>query len=521
MTNVIDAAGNITAVAGTFTGLVSSTVGFSGSATNLVGNASGLTAGTATRIIATSTNSASTFYPTFVGGAGTTGLFIDPTIGPLSYVPSTATLNLSNLNFGAGALTINALEVIASSYFYFVASGGIYFQDPTLISMGDVGATAGKTLFEVYPTTGTRYACLYNSDFANNATLMVNRSTPVGTHAFEANRSDGKAIKLIYNDTGGAATNYVDLDVSSSGDFTITPSGGDVTVAGSLYANNIVNTINGLSGGVTFAAGTNITLVPSGNTITINSSGGGGGGSSVTSFNGLTGAVTGVSYVNGLTGGLTFAAGTGITFTTSGNTITIVSAPKSTTQTLDFSESINGLEIVFYGTGVDFSTGLRGIEKLNSISVSVNSYTCTLVSIQSFYDSTNGWSARLIVKPPFAGNVSAETIYLAGVGSVTINGYSGLALLEDTWLDIDSSEIYHQEETYVTKTVTGQSWVAADSYIICKVLGLTTSDHTPEDAILEGVQFEINNIVAGTGFDIIGHAPEGTYGKYTVKCIEQ
>ncbi len=39
---------------------------------------------------------------------------------------------------------------------------------------------------------------------------------------------------------------------------------------------NIVKTINGLSGGITLAAGTNITLVPSGNTITISSSGGGG-----------------------------------------------------------------------------------------------------------------------------------------------------------------------------------------------------------------------------------------------------
>jgi hypothetical protein len=225
--------------------------------------------------------------------------------------------------------------------------------------------------------------------------------------------------------------------------------------------------------------------------------------------------------VNGFTGGITFAAGTGITLAASGNIITIGSAPKSTTQTLNFSESINGLEIVAYGTGNDFSTSLKYIEKLTSIAVSVNSYTCTLVSIQSFYDATNGWSARLIVKPPFAGNISAETIYLEHISSVSISGYSGGALTNDTWVSIASSKIYHQEETYVTKTITGQSWVAADSYITCKVLGLTTADHTPEDAILEGVQFEINNIVSGTGFDIIGHAPEGTYGKYTVKCIEQ
>ena len=232
-----------------FTGLVSSTVGFSGSGTNLTGNASGLTAGTATRVITTATNSASTFYPTFVSGAGNTALFIDPTLGPLSYIPSTATLKLNNLDVGAGALIINYENVTASNYFYFIASNGIYFQDPTLISIGDVGAAAGKTLFEVYPTVGTRYACLYNSDFANNATLMVNRLSPVGTHAFEVNRSDGKAVKLIYGDTGGAASNYVDLDVSSAGNLTITPSGSLVTITGRL------NVSAGISAsGATFSA---------------------------------------------------------------------------------------------------------------------------------------------------------------------------------------------------------------------------------------------------------------------------
>ena len=217
-----------------FTGLVSSTVGFSGAGTNLTGNASGLTAGTATRVITTSTSSASTFYPTFVSGAGNTALFIDSVVGPLSYIPLTATLKLSNLDLGAGALTINSFEVTASNYFYFIASNGIYFQDPTRITMGDVGLVAGKTLFEVYPAIGSRYACLYNYDFANNATLMVNRLSPVGTHAFEVNRSDGKAVKLIYGDTGGAASNYVDLDVSSAGNLTITPSGSLVTITGRL-----------------------------------------------------------------------------------------------------------------------------------------------------------------------------------------------------------------------------------------------------------------------------------------------
>jgi hypothetical protein len=144
-------AGTLQGTTANFTGLISSTVGFSGAATNLVGNATGLTVGTASRIIATGTNSPSTFYPTFVGGAGNTGLFIDPTIGPLSYTPLTATLNLSNLNFGAGALTMNALEVIASSYFYFIANNGIYLQDSTLVQIGDVAGANDGAIIEVLP----------------------------------------------------------------------------------------------------------------------------------------------------------------------------------------------------------------------------------------------------------------------------------------------------------------------------------------------------------------------------------
>ena len=47
----------------------------------------------------------------------------------------------------------------------------------------------------------------------------------------------------------------------------------------STVSGTVVTTLNGLSGGVTLAAGSNITLSPVGNTITIASSGGGGGGS--------------------------------------------------------------------------------------------------------------------------------------------------------------------------------------------------------------------------------------------------
>ena len=60
--------------------------------------------------------------------------------------------------------------------------------------------------------------------------------------------------------------------------------------------NAVVTGLNGITGGITLNAGTNVTITSSvAGGITIAASGGGGGGDGVTSFNGLTGDVTGTS----------------------------------------------------------------------------------------------------------------------------------------------------------------------------------------------------------------------------------
>jgi hypothetical protein len=152
----------------------------------------------------------------------------------------------------------------------------------------------------------------------------------------------------------------------------------------SPVSGDVVTKLNGLTGGVTLAAGSNVTLTPVGNTITIASSGSGGGGGG-TYFNftegitvaagptagdrwfdtntgklftaitdgasriwiefgvgsqgiagatgsqgntGATGAIPTdyVSTFNGLTGNVNFVAGTNITITPAGNTLTIASS---------------------------------------------------------------------------------------------------------------------------------------------------------------------------------------------------
>jgi hypothetical protein len=65
----------------------------------------------------------------------------------------------------------------------------------------------------------------------------VGVGTTVPDKQVEINSADGTNLRLTYNDNNGSATNYTDFAVSSSGDLTVTPSGGDVTVGGLLTVN--------------------------------------------------------------------------------------------------------------------------------------------------------------------------------------------------------------------------------------------------------------------------------------------
>ena len=86
---------------------------------------------------------------------------------------------------------------------------------------------------------------------------------------------------------------------------------------------DFVETINGITGAVSLSGGTDISVVESGKTITINYTGSSTS-NSVTSFNGKTGAVQGVSSFQGKTGSVGISAGyskgEGITWSMVGNT---------------------------------------------------------------------------------------------------------------------------------------------------------------------------------------------------------
>jgi hypothetical protein len=90
---------------------VSSVNGMTGAVTNIF--AAGATI--------TNTNSSATWYPTFVGGTGATAFYIDAVTTPLSYVPSSGTINSRVFNGTFGSNTAK-LEANTPS---------IFVQDPT------------------------------------------------------------------------------------------------------------------------------------------------------------------------------------------------------------------------------------------------------------------------------------------------------------------------------------------------------------------------------------------------------
>jgi hypothetical protein len=277
--------------------------------------------GIATQMAITTANAASIQqYPVFVGSSGNQALKIDSgTNNYISYLPSSSTLTVGRISLAPWdantTLTMLPQAMEASTFFYFKANQGIFFQDPSLVQLGDVEGLGNTTLLEVLGQTNSNHVRIRNQNLSDTNLLINRESVLARTHAIEVNKSDGKIVKLIYNDvTDGALTNAT-LDISSDGNMILTPSGGLVYINGNIgvsgsYQGTVVQSINGITGTIDFLAGQNVSLGISGNNITISSTGG---------------LTSGVSSLNGLSGGLNLVAGSNVGITLSGNNIEISS----------------------------------------------------------------------------------------------------------------------------------------------------------------------------------------------------
>jgi hypothetical protein len=82
----------------------------------------------------------------------------------------------------------------------------------------------------------------------------VGFGTSAPTRQLEINSTTGDCLRLTYNDSDGSATNYTDLSVSASGDLTITPSGGDTNIIGTLNVSGNKTLASWLTTGIQYAS---------------------------------------------------------------------------------------------------------------------------------------------------------------------------------------------------------------------------------------------------------------------------
>ena len=263
-------------------------------------NASDVASDAIEQINITNTNSSLgiTFYPTFVANAGTgQTMYTDVTTGPLSYMPFTSTLSLTNIT-ASGVITGNGSGVtgIKSISISNVSSNVAYY--PTCVA----GTGGDKT---IYTNSSLSFV-------PNNGVLTLSGSTAslivgptigtitVGPTMGTINVGTGATgiIKL-----GGSQGGYI---TNASGPITISPLN-TLNVSGNLMVTGTVTgvTLNASGGIVTAGQVSGATLYASGTVagVTLNASGG-----IVTA-----GAIKGATlYATGQVSGITMNASGGI-----------------------------------------------------------------------------------------------------------------------------------------------------------------------------------------------------------------
>ena len=306
-------AGTLQGTTANFTGLVSSTVGFSGAGTNLTGNASGLTAGSASKVQIAEA-SASSYYFALASGVGNTGLYVDTSTPRWSYFPSSGLLSTSSGAVSASYFEASGLGVNSNNYSAYDVNSLLIINTPNFdgtsqpIVIGDYnGAGNGTTINLDDANTKIEISAL---DVDCSANINVKGGNDLRFYVpggftyigFKSPLTPPNNIIWTLPSADGSSNQV--LTTNGSGILSwSTPSGGGLTAYvssfnGSTGAVTGVSRINGLTGGVTLSAGTGIALSDATGAITITNTG-------VLSINGATGAISAVNSVEGMTGSVT------------------------------------------------------------------------------------------------------------------------------------------------------------------------------------------------------------------------
>lgn len=74
-------------------------------------------------------------------------------------------------------------------------------------------------------------------------------------------------------------------------------------------------------------------------------------------------------------------------------------------------------------------------------------------------------------------------------------------------------------EDFIATTTVPVNWVASGAALFCTPAAMSSADHDPEDAAVEGISAYVSTIRAGVSFDIVATAPRGTWGRYKITVV--
>ena len=215
---------------------------------------------------------------------------------------------------------------------------------------------------------------------------QLNTSITANAQAIAALNAGTGTVKTVNNLTGA-------VTLAPGNNVTITPSGNTLTIAATGGGGTAgVSSVNNVTGAVNLVAGSNVSITPSGQNITIAASGGGS---------------AGVASVNGITGPVTISAGSGagIDVNASGSRITIDNT--GVTQ-------INGIA----GNATIVGTG--GIE-VNADTSDITLQTTPGAFVKSVTAATSSGGSPVTITPNTSDGAIAMT---SGDGSITFGNYN-------------------------------------------------------------------------------------------------
>jgi hypothetical protein len=293
---------------------------------------------------------------------------------------------------------------------------------------------------------------------------------------------------------------------------------------------NVVNYLNGLTGGVTLSGGTYINITAAGGIITISSPGDGPSGY-VSSFNGLAGAVTGVSTVRGLTGTVGITNSSGIGLSVSGQTLTF-----SNTGVLSVNGSTGTITNI---AKINVDNNFTSAQSFVDPSLSASSSNISYNKISFYSDGAsvyNNWvpsfglldstitfpstSGTLALTSGVVSSYNGRTGAVQGVSSASAG--TGISLSGSTGA-ITITNIGVQSFNGFTGAVTGVTTGTANTFVALQsfTTGISASGGVTFAGTLQGTTANFTGLVSstvgfsGAGTNIIGNASGLTAGNAT------